>query len=171
MSNAQYHNTHHKKSIWKQIGLILECPWEACQAKWKYLRDIYRRQRKEEKERKSGSEGGTKRRWKYMGILSFLEPHVQDRETTSNYSKSQEEMTETAESLLNSICESGGEGTAGESEAAMDCSVHSSASPRPQPPPPPPPPPPRGAARVPGRRRSQESTVTPYQQRVLEVSH
>ena len=51
-----------------------------------------------------------------MGILSFLEPHVQDRETTSNYSKPQEEMTETAESLLNSIYESGGEGAAGESE-------------------------------------------------------
>ena len=26
MSNGLYHNTHHKKSIWKQIGLILECP-------------------------------------------------------------------------------------------------------------------------------------------------
>ena len=45
----------------------------------------------------------------------------------------------------------------------MDDSVHSSASPRPQPPPP------RGTTRVPGRRRSQESTVTPYQQRVLEA--
>ena len=49
----------------------------------------------------------------------------------------------------------------------MDDSVHSSASPRLQPPPPPPPP--RGATRVPGRRRSPESTVTPYQQRVLEA--
>ena len=49
----------------------------------------------------------------------------------------------------------------------MDDSVHSSASPRPQPPPPPPPP--RGATRVPGRRRSQESTVTPYQEWVLEA--
>ncbi|CAL8399549.1 unnamed protein product [Arctogadus glacialis] len=93
---------------------------------------------KRAKIKKSGSEGGTKRPWKYMGILSFLEPHVQDRETTSNYSKPQ---------------------------AAMDDSVHSSASPRPQPPPPPP----RGATRVPGRRRSQESTVTPYQQWVLEA--
>ncbi|CAL8403585.1 unnamed protein product [Arctogadus glacialis] len=49
MSNAQYHNTHHKKSIWKQIGLILECPWDACQAKWKYLRDIV--EEKEQQER------------------------------------------------------------------------------------------------------------------------
>ena len=80
---------------------------------------MYRRQRKEQKERKSGSEGGTKRPWKYlyMGILSFLEPHVQDRETTSNYSKSHEDMT--AEGLLNSIYESGGEGTAGESEVMI----------------------------------------------------
>ena len=52
-----------------------------------------------------------------MGILSFLEPHVQDRETTSNYSKSHEDMT--AEGLLNSIYESGGEGTAGESEVMI----------------------------------------------------
>ena len=50
---------------------------EACQAKWKYLRDMYRRQRKEQKEKKSGSEGGTgKRPWRYLGILSFLDPHV-----------------------------------------------------------------------------------------------
>ncbi|KAK0147944.1 hypothetical protein N1851_012404 [Merluccius polli] len=102
-----------------------------------------------------------------MGILSFLEPHVQDRETASNYSSPQEETTETAESILNAIYESGGEGTAEESEAAMDDSVHSNASPRRQPTPSPPPL--RGATRVPGRRRSQESTVTPYQQRLLEA--
>ena len=26
MSNRLYHNTHHKESIWRQIGLSLECP-------------------------------------------------------------------------------------------------------------------------------------------------
>ncbi|KAK0140166.1 hypothetical protein N1851_022920 [Merluccius polli] len=167
MSNRLYHNTHHKESIWRQIGLILGCPWEACQAKWKYLRDMYRRQRKDQREKKSGSEGGIdKRPWKYLGILSFLDPHVQDRETTSNYSGPQE-TTETAESILNAIYESGGEGTAGESEATMDDSVHSIAIPRRQPTPPPPPPP--GPTRVPRRRRSQESTVSPYQQRLLET--
>ena len=79
---------------------------------------MYRRQRKEQKEKKSGSEGGTgKRPWRYLGILSFLDPHVQDRETTSNYSGPQE-TTETAESILNAIYESG-EGTAGESEVMI----------------------------------------------------
>ena len=85
----------------------------------KYLRDMYRRQRKEQKEKKSGSVEGTgKRPWKYLGILSFLETHVQDRETTSNYSGPQE-TTETAEHILNAIYESGGEGTAGESEVMI----------------------------------------------------
>ncbi|KAK0137627.1 hypothetical protein N1851_026158 [Merluccius polli] len=124
MSNRLYHNTHHKESIWRQIGLILGCPWEACKAKWKYLRDMYRRQRKDQREKKSGSEGGIdKRPWKYLGILSFLDPH-----------------------------------------ATMDDSVHSIAIPRRQPTPPPPP----GPTRV-SWRRSQESTVSPYQQRLLET--
>ncbi|KAK0147326.1 hypothetical protein N1851_013262 [Merluccius polli] len=106
---------------------------------------MYRRQRKDQREKKSGSEGGIdKRPWKYLGILSFLDPHVQDRETTSNYSGPQE-TTETAEGILNAIYESGGEGTAGESEVMI----------RP--------------TRVPWRRRSQESTVSPYQQRLLET--
>ena len=51
----------------------------------------------------------------------------------------------------------------------MDDSMHSIISPGRQPTPPPPPPPPRGPTRVPGRRRSQESTVSPYQQRLLET--
>ena len=49
---------------------------------------------------------------------SSLDPHVQDRETTSNYSGPQE-TTETAEHILNAIYESGGEGTAGESEVMI----------------------------------------------------
>ena len=102
---------------------------EACQAKWKYLRDMYRRQRKEQKGEENGSEGGTKRSWKYMGILSFWEPHVQDRETTSNYSGPQE-TTETAEHILNAIYESGGEGTAGESEVMICTRISYSSSSR-----------------------------------------
>lgn len=49
------------------------------------------------KERRSGSEGGCKSQWKYLNILSFMEPYVQDRVTVSNF--------ETAESILNAMCE------------------------------------------------------------------
>lgn len=54
---------------------------EECRRKWKYLRDKYLRERRAEKEKRSDSEGGSQRRWK---LMSFLEPHVKGRPTTSN---------------------------------------------------------------------------------------
>ena len=53
------------------------------------------------KERRSGSEGGHKHRWKYVKILSFLEPYVQERLTVSNF----DQPSQTAESILNAMCE------------------------------------------------------------------
>ena len=57
--------------------------------------------RKEMKERRSGPEGGHKHQWKYVNILSFLEPYVQERVTVSNF----DQPSQTAESILNAMCE------------------------------------------------------------------
>ncbi len=65
------------------------------------MRDKYKRERRNEKDKRSGSEGGFKRSWKFMGVMSFLDPHVQDRPTSTNF--------ETPESILNAMCESAGE--------------------------------------------------------------
>ncbi|CAL8249945.1 unnamed protein product [Arctogadus glacialis] len=101
MTNKLYHNIYHKESIWRTIGGILGHKWEDCRDKWKYLRGKYGKERKEMKERRSGSEGGHKHSWKYVNILSFLEPYVQERLTVSNF----DQPSQTAESILNAMCE------------------------------------------------------------------
>ncbi|KAL2099553.1 hypothetical protein ACEWY4_003947 [Coilia grayii] len=53
-----------------------------------------------EKERRSGAEGGMRKRWKYMGILSFLEPYVKERETSSNLEFEEDSNTMTLELIL-----------------------------------------------------------------------
>ncbi len=49
-----------------------------------------------------------------MGVMSFLDPHVQDRPTSTNFEK--------PESILNAMCESAGE----ESEVTryVDCDMY-----------------------------------------------
>uniref|UniRef100_A0A8C1PIT0 BESS domain-containing protein n=1 Tax=Cyprinus carpio TaxID=7962 RepID=A0A8C1PIT0_CYPCA len=72
-------------------------------SKCKYTRDKYLRERRLEQNKGSGAAGGTfRKRWKYMSALSFLEPHVKERTTSSNFSQANESQ-ETAASLLESI--------------------------------------------------------------------
>ena len=52
------------------------------------------------KEKKSGAGQGQRKDWKFMGIMSFLDPHIQDRPTSSNM-----QSAGTAESLLQSMME------------------------------------------------------------------
>lgn len=52
--------------------------------KWKYLRDKYMKERKADREKRSGSEGGSQRKWKFTNALSFLERFVKERPTSSN---------------------------------------------------------------------------------------
>ncbi|KAK9977042.1 hypothetical protein ABG768_018863, partial [Culter alburnus] len=66
---------------------------EKCRKKWKYMRDTYKREKNEEKERKksgSGAAGGSQR-WKYVSILGFLEPYITDRDTSSNFRQNNDE--------------------------------------------------------------------------------
>ena len=55
---------------------------ENCRRKWKSLRDTYIRERR--KVPKSGSAAGTAKRWKYLGVLSFLDPFITPRPTSGN---------------------------------------------------------------------------------------
>ncbi|XP_030224465.1 uncharacterized protein LOC115552461 [Gadus morhua] len=182
MTNKLYHNIYHKESIWRTIGGILGHKWEDCRDKWKYLRGKYGKERKEMKERKSGSEGGHKHHWKYVNLLSFLEPHVQERLTVSNF----DQPSQTAESILNAMCENN-ETTLDDTMISQPCpgpgsSNGSSSRPPPHssripPSPSPPPQPPQqqqqqelGPMRVQrGRKRQATATITPYQQQVLSA--
>ena len=58
---------------------------EECKAKWTYLKDQYIKERNKAKKKKSGSAGGARKEWCHMAIMSFMEPHVGDRATSSNY--------------------------------------------------------------------------------------
>ena len=73
------------------LKCVCVCEVEECKKKWKYFRDNYIRERGEERIKKSGAEGGRKTRCKYMDIMSFMEPQVQERATTSNMDHDEKE--------------------------------------------------------------------------------
>lgn len=57
-----------------------------CRKKWKYLRDRYIKEKRKEKDAmRSGAGASWKSRWKFVTILGFLEPHIKERQTSSNF--------------------------------------------------------------------------------------
>ncbi len=60
--------------------------------KWKYLRDKYIKERKAEREKRSGSEGGSQREWKFTNALSVLERFVKERPTSSNIPQASDQL-------------------------------------------------------------------------------
>ncbi|KAL2099401.1 hypothetical protein ACEWY4_005881 [Coilia grayii] len=99
-SHKNYQNKHLKQAAWSRVSFAVDRSVKECQKKWKYLRDESLKQRRMEKERRSGAEGGMRKRWKYMGILSFLEPYVKERETSSNLEFEEDSNTMTPELIL-----------------------------------------------------------------------
>ena len=47
-----------------------------CKAKFKNLKDTYRRKKKDEKDIKSGSKGSNSKKWPFYEFLTFLDPVV-----------------------------------------------------------------------------------------------
>ncbi|XP_061086403.1 transcription factor Adf-1-like [Conger conger] len=192
-----YHDKNIKNKAWRDVSAILGVSADKCKKKWKYLRDKYLKERKLEMDRKrSGAMATSHKRWKYMGILGFLEPHCRERATTSNLvvvqgGKGVEEGEVSGEimALLGPMMSPQREVVESEEEAAgltAGPSAHSSedtsqpsarlsgdlsesTSP---------PSPPRTSTRVretsncPSafkKRKTSETTLTPYQQSVLSV--
>ncbi|CAL8360378.1 unnamed protein product [Boreogadus saida] len=84
-----------KERAWVDVAEDTGFPVDVCRRKWKSLRDRYMRHKKSEKEgKKSGSAAGTVKRWKFAGVLSFLDPFVTPRETSSNLPRGEEEVEE-----------------------------------------------------------------------------
>ena len=54
--------------------------------RWRSLRDRYRRERVKEKEAQRSGAGASEKQhvWRYMGVMGFLAPFLQNRGTTSN---------------------------------------------------------------------------------------
>ncbi|CAL8387507.1 unnamed protein product [Boreogadus saida] len=56
-----------------------------CLKRWRSLRDRYRRERVKEKEAQRSGAGADKQPvWRYMAVMGFLAPFLQNRGTTSN---------------------------------------------------------------------------------------
>ncbi|KAF5287204.1 hypothetical protein FQA39_LY16023 [Lamprigera yunnana] len=72
MSLPGYSNRDVKDDLWL----------DQCKAKWQLLRAGYRKRRNTYSP--SGSGAKQKRQWAYYKQLSFLEPHLTERETTTN---------------------------------------------------------------------------------------
>ncbi|XP_029945543.1 uncharacterized protein LOC115387111 isoform X3 [Salarias fasciatus] len=72
-------------SISQNVGM----PMERCKSKWKNLRDTYTRERK--KVSRCGAAARTAKRWKYLGILSFLDPFIVPRDASGSTEQEVEE--------------------------------------------------------------------------------
>uniref|UniRef100_A0A673HWA8 BESS domain-containing protein n=1 Tax=Sinocyclocheilus rhinocerous TaxID=307959 RepID=A0A673HWA8_9TELE len=88
-SKISYRDIKKKSRAWEpRVGL----PVEEVRKKLKNLRDKYIKERRAMKEKKSGSEADSQKVWKYFNIMSFLEPHVRERPTSSNMMVNEEEQ-------------------------------------------------------------------------------
>ncbi|XP_076620039.1 uncharacterized protein LOC143341191 [Colletes latitarsis] len=83
LSHEKYMNTKFKERMWKEIGEILEQPYSLCKTRWQNIRDQFKKCQTK-KIAKSGQAAEKIRRYKYEDILSFLLPHLTERETISN---------------------------------------------------------------------------------------
>ncbi|KAF5299856.1 hypothetical protein FQA39_LY11393 [Lamprigera yunnana] len=83
MSLPGYSNRDVKDDVWcKVASRISNKNVDQCKAKWQLLRAGYRKRRNTYTP--SGSGAKQKKQWAYYKQLSFLEPHLTERETTTN---------------------------------------------------------------------------------------
>uniref|UniRef100_A0A671RTL2 MADF domain-containing protein n=1 Tax=Sinocyclocheilus anshuiensis TaxID=1608454 RepID=A0A671RTL2_9TELE len=82
-SLESYSDLNRKNEAWKRVSEIVGLVDE-CRKKWRDLRDVYVRERREEKKRKTGAAATQKHPWRYYHIMSFLLPFVSSRPTSGN---------------------------------------------------------------------------------------
>ncbi|CAL8363184.1 unnamed protein product [Boreogadus saida] len=83
---VSYRDRIKKEQAWVVVGEETGIPVDVCRRKWKSLRDRHMREKRREKEegKRSGSAARTGKKWKLFAVLSFLDPFVTPRETSSN---------------------------------------------------------------------------------------
>ncbi|KAK5613477.1 hypothetical protein CRENBAI_021263 [Crenichthys baileyi] len=92
-SSYHYRDRNRKDLTWRRISEEVGISEEMCRKRWKILRDTYAKECKKEKDKKkSGAAAGTAQKWKYLAGLSFLEPFITPRETTSNMQRGFEKV-------------------------------------------------------------------------------
>ncbi|CAL8254832.1 unnamed protein product [Arctogadus glacialis] len=81
-----YRDTTLKDRAWQDVSLEVGETVPECVKRCRSLRDRYRRERMKEKEAQRSGAGASEKQpvWRYMGVMGFLAPFLQDRGTTSN---------------------------------------------------------------------------------------
>ncbi|CAL8361773.1 unnamed protein product [Arctogadus glacialis] len=79
---VSYRDRIKKEQACVVVGEETGIPVDVCRRKWKSLRDRYMREKEEGK--KSGSAARTVKKWTFFAVLSFFDPFVTPRETSSN---------------------------------------------------------------------------------------
>ncbi|XP_076637514.1 uncharacterized protein LOC143349831 isoform X1 [Colletes latitarsis] len=83
LTHKDYTDIGLKMRIWKEIGDEMGLSGAECKYRWFSLRDQYRRSVRSSKRTLSGQN----RKWRYDHAMSFLLPHLQERDTWSNVSE------------------------------------------------------------------------------------
>ncbi|KAK5615603.1 hypothetical protein CRENBAI_024839 [Crenichthys baileyi] len=95
-TNYYYRDKYRKDLAWRGVSEDTGVAEDVCRKKWKGLRDTYLKERRKELEsRMSGAAVGPGKKWRFSAVLSFLDPFVTLRPTTSNMGP----VEETAEDL------------------------------------------------------------------------
>ncbi|XP_049878476.1 uncharacterized protein LOC126375541 isoform X1 [Pectinophora gossypiella] len=114
----EYSNKIMKNNTWEDVAKKLSEDWETLtneekisrskdiQAKWKHLRDNFRREYQAQKEVASGQGAKKRKKYRYYDQLLFLIPHVKDAKTSGNYSTPANVSEENIENIENSPAES-----------------------------------------------------------------
>ncbi|KAL3978898.1 interleukin 16 [Sarotherodon galilaeus] len=79
-----YRDRNKKDLAWRHISEEIGQPEDICRRKWKSLRDTYNKEKRTEKEKRSGSAAGSGRRWTFLAVMGFLDPFLTPRETSGN---------------------------------------------------------------------------------------
>ncbi|KAJ8968726.1 hypothetical protein NQ314_002149 [Rhamnusium bicolor] len=95
--NEVLYNTGHKlykdlavrDDVWLAISTVVGRNVNECKTRWRSLRDLYHRKRKDEKKGKK-----TRCQWEYMEMLSFLDNFTTERKLETNQEESSEEKEE-----------------------------------------------------------------------------
>ncbi|XP_068562976.1 hepatoma-derived growth factor-related protein 2-like [Cebidichthys violaceus] len=178
-SSHLYRDRSKKVVAWRKLSEEVGLPYEICRRRWKGLRDTYLKKRREETGRRSGSETGSAKKWKYSAVLSFLDPFVTPRESsgsmgrrvegdsTAEYftdaGRDQDEMSEAAAGP--SDIERGDE-----PDQSTEDGEEEPQSADPAPPPPPPPPAAPAAPKPPmGKRKAQNRSMRSDREREREM--
>ncbi|XP_039467125.1 transcription factor Adf-1-like [Oreochromis aureus] len=75
-SSFLYQDRNKKDLAWRKICEEIRQPEDICRRKWKSLRDTYIKEKRMEKEKRSGSAAGSGRRWKFFAVMGFLDPFL-----------------------------------------------------------------------------------------------